>query len=132
MSDVERHGSGGHWEPIVGYCRVIRAGSHVWVAGTTATTADGAIAGLGDPYLQVRQTVDNIAAALGRVGATLADVVRTRVFLVDAAHFDEFARAHAEAFGDIRPVNTTVITAGLPDPRMLVEIEVDAYVAGAQ
>ena len=132
MSDVERHGSGGHWEPIVGYCRVIRAGSHVWVAGTTATTADGAIAGLGDPYLQVRQTVDNIAAALGRVGATLADVVRTRVCLVDAAHFDEFARAHAEAFGDIRPVNTTVITAGLPDPRMLVEIEVEAYVAGAQ
>jgi enamine deaminase RidA (YjgF/YER057c/UK114 family) len=129
VSEIERHGSGGRWEPIVGYCRVIRAGGHVWVAGTTATTADGAIAGLGDPYVQVRQTVDNIAAALARVCATLADVVRTRVFLVDGGHFDEFARAHAEAFGDIRPVNTTVIIAGLPDPRMLVEIEVEAYVA---
>jgi enamine deaminase RidA (YjgF/YER057c/UK114 family) len=132
VTEVERHGSGGHWEPIVGYCRVIRAGSHVWVAGTTATTADGAIAGIGDPYMQVRQIADNLATALGRVGAKLADVVRTRVFLVDAAHFDEFARAHAEAFGEIRPVNTTVIVAGLPDPRMLVEIEVEAYVAGGE
>ena len=129
MVGLERHGSGGRWEPIVGYCRVIRAGSHVWVAGTTATTADGAIAGIGDPYVQVRQIVENVGAALARVGATLADVVRTRVFLVDVAHFDEFARAHAEAFGEIRPVNTTVIVAGLPDPRMLVEIEVEAYVA---
>jgi enamine deaminase RidA (YjgF/YER057c/UK114 family) len=79
--------------------------------------------------VQVRQIVENVGAALSRVGATLADVVRTRVFLVDVAHFDGFARAHAEAFGEVRPVNTTVIVAGLPDPRMLVEIEVEAYVA---
>jgi enamine deaminase RidA (YjgF/YER057c/UK114 family) len=97
------------------------------VAGTTATTADGAIAGIGDAYAQTRQIIENVAAALGRVGATLHEVVRTRAYLVDVGHFDGFARAHGEAFGDIRPVNTTVVVAGLADPRMLVEVEVEAY-----
>ena len=128
MGAVERHGSGGAYEPIVGYSRVVRAGDLVVVAGTTAFLPDGAIAGIGDPHAQVRQIVANIEAALGRVGARLADVIRTRAYLTDVAHFDGFARGHAEAFGDIRPVNTTVVIAALPDPRMLVELEVDAYV----
>jgi enamine deaminase RidA (YjgF/YER057c/UK114 family) len=127
MAEVERHGSGGPFEARVGYSRVIRAGDLVVVAGTTALMPDGAIAGIGDPYLQARQTIENIEAALARVGASLSDVIRTRVFLVDTGHFDGFARAHGEAFGDIRPVNTTVIVAELADPRMLIEIEVDAW-----
>jgi enamine deaminase RidA (YjgF/YER057c/UK114 family) len=131
MGGVERHGSGGPYEARVGYSRVIRAGDLVVVAGTTALMPDGVIAGIGDPYLQAQQTIENVAAALARVGASLADVIRTRVFLIDTGHFDGFARAHGEAFGDIRPVNTTVIAAELADPRMLIEIEVDAYMPPA-
>jgi enamine deaminase RidA (YjgF/YER057c/UK114 family) len=128
MAEVERHGSGGPYEERVGYSRVIRAGDLVVVAGTTALMPDGVIAGIGDPYLQARQTIENISSALARVGGTLADVIRTRVFLIDTGHFDGFARAHGEAFRDIRPVNTTVVVAELADPRMLIEIEVDAWV----
>ena len=131
MGAVERHGSGGPYEERVGYSRVIRAGDLVVVAGTTALMPDGVIAGIGDPYVQAQQVIENIASALGRVGATLADVIRTRVYLVDTAHFDGFARAHGEAFGDVRPVNTTVVVAELADPRMLIEIEVDAWLPGA-
>ena len=127
MGAVERHGSGVSWEERVGYSRVIRAGDLVVVAGTTATTADGAIAAVGDTYEQMRQILENVEAALARVGATLEDVVRTRVYLTGGASFDGFARAHGEAFGSIRPVNTTVVVASLADPRMLVEVEVDAY-----
>jgi enamine deaminase RidA (YjgF/YER057c/UK114 family) len=128
MGAVERHGSGGPYEERVGYSRVIRAGDLVVVAGTTALMSDGAIAGIGDPYMQAKQTIENVASALARVGGSLADVIRTRVYLIDTAHFEGFARAHGEAFGDIRPVNTTVVVAELADPRMLIEIEVDAYV----
>jgi enamine deaminase RidA (YjgF/YER057c/UK114 family) len=131
MASVERHGSGGAYEDVVGYSRVIRAGDLVVVAGCTASMPDGAIAGIGDPYAQAVQTIANVDSALARVGATLADVIRTRVFLTDVGHFDGFARAHGEAFGDIRPVNTTVVVAALADPRMLVEIEVDAWVGAA-
>jgi enamine deaminase RidA (YjgF/YER057c/UK114 family) len=131
MGGVERHGSGGPYEEIVGYSRVIRAGDLVVVAGSTALTADGVIAGIGDPYVQTQQTIENVASALDRVGASLADVIRTRVFLIDTGHFDGFARAHGEAFGDVRPVNTTVIVAELADPRMLIEIEVDAWMPSA-
>jgi enamine deaminase RidA (YjgF/YER057c/UK114 family) len=127
MAEVERHGSGGPYEARVGYSRVIRAGDLVVVAGTTALMPDGVIAGIGDSYMQARQTIANVEAALERVGATLANVIRTRVFLVDTGHFEGFARAHGEAFGEIRPVNTTVVVAELADPRMLIEIEVDAY-----
>ena len=132
MAAVERHGSGGAWEASVGYSRVLRAGDLVLVAGTTATMPDGAIAAVGDTYGQVHQTLDNIEAALARVDARLADVVRTRVYLTAEASFDAFARAHGEVFGEIRPVNTTVVVAGLADPRMLVEIEVDAYLPAAE
>jgi enamine deaminase RidA (YjgF/YER057c/UK114 family) len=131
MAAVERHGSGGAWEPTVGYCRVIRAGDLVVVAGSTATTSDGAIAGVGDTYMQMRQTIENVASALARVGATLGDVIRTRVYLTPDASFDGFARAHLEAFEEVRPVNTTVVVAALADPRMLLELEVDAYLGGA-
>jgi enamine deaminase RidA (YjgF/YER057c/UK114 family) len=132
MGGVERHGSGGPYEARVGYSRVIRAGELVVVAGTTALMPDGVVAGIGDPYLQAKQSIENVASALARVGASLPDVIRTRVFLIDTGHFDGFARAHGEAFGDIRPVNTTVIVAELADPRMLIEIEVDAWMpAGA-
>ncbi len=131
MAEVERHGSGGPYEARVGYSRVIRAGDLVVVAGTTALMPDGVIAGIGDPYLQARQTIESIGSALERVGGSLADVIRTRAYLIDTGHFDGFARAHGEAFGDIRPVNTTVIVAELADPRMLVEIEVDAWVPRA-
>jgi enamine deaminase RidA (YjgF/YER057c/UK114 family) len=127
MGAVERHGSGVSYEDAVGYSRVIRAGELVLVAGTTATTPDGAIAGIGDAYVQMRQILENVEAALARVGATLADVVRTRAYLTDETSFDAFARAHGEAFGAVRPVNTTVVVAQLADPRMLVELEVDAY-----
>jgi enamine deaminase RidA (YjgF/YER057c/UK114 family) len=131
MAAVERHGSGGAYEDVVGYSRVIRAGDLVVVAGCTASMPDGAIAGIGDPYAQAVQTIANVESALARVGATLADVIRTRVFLTDTGHFDGFARAHGEAFGDVRPVNTTVVVAALADPRMLIEIEADAWIGAA-
>jgi enamine deaminase RidA (YjgF/YER057c/UK114 family) len=131
MAGVERHGSGGAYEDVVGYSRVIRAGDLVVVAGCTASMSDGAIAGIGDSYAQAVQTIANVESALARVGATLADVIRTRVFLTDTGHFDGFARAHGEAFGDIRPVNTTVVVAALADPRMLIEIEADAWTGAA-
>jgi enamine deaminase RidA (YjgF/YER057c/UK114 family) len=124
---VERHGSGAPWEATVGYSRVVRAGDLVFVAGTTATMPDGAIAGLGDPYLQTRQAIENVATALAQVGATLADVVRTRIYVTDITAWEEVGRAHAEAFGDVRPVTAMLEVSGLLDPRMLVEIEAEAW-----
>jgi enamine deaminase RidA (YjgF/YER057c/UK114 family) len=126
---IERHGSGAPWEEIAGYSRVVRAGSAVHVAGTTATTADGAIAGPGDPYEQTRQALGNVEAALALADATLADVVRTRMYVTDISRWEEVARAHREVFGDIRPVTAMVQVSALIDPRMLVEVEAEAYLA---
>lgn len=126
---IERHGSGAPWEEIAGYSRVVRAGSAVYVAGTTATMADGAIAGPGDPYEQTRQALRNVEAALALAGATLADVVRTRMYVTDISRWEEVARAHREVFGDVLPVTAMVEVSALIDPRMLVEVEVEAYLA---
>ena len=124
---VERHGSGVEFEPIVGYSRVVRAGSLVWVAGCTAITEDGVIAGPGDARLQTRQALDNVEAALAKVGARLQDVVRTRMYVTDISQWEVVGRAHGEVFADIRPVTAMVEVSALLDPRMMVEIEADAY-----
>jgi enamine deaminase RidA (YjgF/YER057c/UK114 family) len=124
---IERHGSGTPWEPVVGYSRVVRAGDLVLVAGTTATTADGAIAGLGEASAQTRQALENVAAALALAGARLEDVVRTRMSVTDISLWEEIGRAHGEVFGEIRPVTAMVQVAALIDPRMLVEIEAEAW-----
>jgi len=126
---IKRHGSGGPWEDAVGYSRVVRSGDLVWVAGCTGTLADGTLAGLGDPYTQAVQAIENIAAALGKVGALLQHVVRTRIAIIERDHADAVIRAHGEAFGDVRPAAALYVVAGLLDPRMLVEIEADAVVA---
>ena len=121
--------SGGPWEERVGYSRAVRVGAHVMVAGTTAVAADGRVAGPGDAYAQTRRCIEVIGAALEAAGARLDDVVRTRLYVTDIERWPEIARAHAEAFGDIRPAATMVEVRRLIDPEMLVEIEVDAIVA---
>jgi enamine deaminase RidA (YjgF/YER057c/UK114 family) len=127
---VERHGSGVEYEATVGYSRVVRAGSHVWVAGCTAITEDGVIAGPGDAYVQAQQVLTNLEAALAQVGARLEDVVRTRMYVTDISQWEAVGRAHGEAFADIRPVTTMLEVSALIDPRMIVEIEADAFIGG--
>ena len=126
---IERHGSGVEYEAVVGYSRVVRAGAHVWVAGCTATMDDGAIAGPGDPYVQAQQALSNLEDALSKVGAGLQDVVRTRMYVTDISQWEAVARAHGEVFSDIRPVTAMLEVSALIDPRMMVEIEADAFMA---
>ena len=124
------YSSGTSWEPVVGYSRAVRVDGRIWVSGTTSTGSDGAIVGKGDPYAQAKQAIANIERALAAAGAVLADVVRTRIFVTDIAHWQEIGRAHGEAFANIRPATTMVEVARLIDPDLLVEIEADAVIIG--
>ena len=118
--------SGAPWEDLVGYSRAVRVGPMVFVSGTTAATEKGII-GIGNPYEQTMQALKTIEAALVKAGATLSDVVRTRIYVTDIAHWEEVGRAHAEFFRDIRPACTMVEVSKLIMAELLVEIEADAY-----
>jgi len=122
---VVRMGSGTPWEAVVGYSRVVVHGDMAWVSGTTATV-DGAVVCPGDAAGQTRQALANLTEALERAGFSIADVVRTRLFVTDISRWEEVGRAHGEVFGDVRPATSMVQVAALIDPAMLVEVEADA------
>jgi enamine deaminase RidA (YjgF/YER057c/UK114 family) len=121
--------SGAPWEPVVGYSRAVAAGDHVWVTGCTSIVG-GEVVHEGDAAAQTRQAIRNIESALGALGCTLGDVVRTRIFVTDIARWEEYGRAHGEAFGAVMPATSMVEVSRLIDPRMLVEVEAVAYRTG--
>ncbi len=130
MPERKNVSSGAPWESIVGYSRAVRIGNHIWVAGTTATDESGKVVGAGDAAAQTRYALKKIERALQEAGASLADVVRTRIFVTDISQWEAIGAVHGEFFGAVRPAATMVEVSRLIDPGHLVEIEVDAFVGG--
>ena len=124
--------TGTSWENQVGYSRAVRVDNHVFVAGTTATAPSGQLVGKGDAYEQTRQILRNISSALEAAGASLTDVVRTRIFVTDISEWEAVGKAHGEVFGSIQPASTMVEVSRLIHPDMLVEIEVDALILDSE
>lgn len=125
-TDRQNIASGAKWEDIVGYSRAVRVGSRIYMTGTTAIDEQGQLVGTGDAYQQTVQIIRNIERALKQAGATLENVVRTRMFVTDIQRWEEYGRAHREFFGNIRPCATMIEVRALIDPQMLIEIEVEA------
>ena len=122
------YSSNSKWEPIVGYSRVTKVGSFVYVAGTTATNSEGSIVGINDPYQQAKQSIQNISTALQKAGSSLQHVVRTRIYVTNINDWELIGKAHGEYFGTIRPVTAMVEVSRLISPEILVEIEADAII----
>ena len=123
--------TGSKWEPIIGYSRAVRVGNHVSVSGTTGAGPDGKLVGIGDVHAQTLQALKTTAAALEQAGASLNDVVRTRLFVTNISEWEQIGKAHGEVFGAIRPATTMVEVSRLIDPDMLIEIEADAIIGDA-
>jgi enamine deaminase RidA (YjgF/YER057c/UK114 family) len=130
MTARRKVSSGAPWESVVGYSRAVAAGDNIWVTGCTSLV-DGEVVHEGDPYAQTAQAIRNVAWALGQLDSSLEDVVRTRIFVTDISRWEEYGRAHGEAFGEIMPATSMVQVSALIDPRMMVEVEAVAYKPGS-
>lgn len=126
MTERQKISSGAKWEDVVGYSRAVRVGNRIYMTGTTATDESGNIVGESDGYAQTVQVIRNVERALQQAGATLEHVVRTRMFVTDISRWQEYGRAHHEFFAHIRPCATMIEVRALIDPRMLIEIEIEA------